>query len=275
MSAAPTGVAVVTGASAGIGAATARALAARGWRCVLVARREEQLRALAGEIDGEVEACDIGDREAVEAATARVLERHPRVGLLVSNAGVLARGTAVDVDLDLLERALRVNYLGGVWSVRGLLPGLREAAAAGGAHIVNVVSIGGAIVFPPAAAYSASKHAQLAFSRSLRASLRGSGIDVHTILPGFVVTEGFPHPKLFGTRLGRRFVVGPEEVARAILSSLDRGRAEVVVPWFPYRLGAIAQGLAPTTTARMLGRARYPRDEHEPPAGEAPGRAAG
>ena len=73
----------------------------------------------------------------------------------------------------------------------------------GRAHVVNIASIGGAIVFTPAAPYSASKHAQVAFSRSLRAALRGSGIEVHTILPGFVTTPGFPHPKVFATRLGR------------------------------------------------------------------------
>jgi uncharacterized protein len=251
------GVAVVTGASSGIGAATARLLADRGWRCVLLARREEPLRALAGEIDGEVEVCDVSDRSAVDETARRVLERHPAVRLLVNNAGFLARGTFVDVDLDLAEQALRVNYLGGVWTTRSLLPGLRAAASDGAAHVVNVASIGGTIAFAPASPYSASKHAQLAFSRSLRAALHGTGIEVHTVLPGFVTTPGFPHPTVFGTRLGRRFVVGPEQTARAIVAAVERGRGEVVVPWFPYRLGAIAQALLPTLTARVLARAHY------------------
>ncbi len=120
--------------------------------------------------------------------------------------------------VELVERAWAVNYLGGVWMTRGLLDGLREAARASGrAHIVTIASIGGSIVFSPAAAYSASKHAQVAFSRSLAAALRGSGIEVHTILPGFVTTPGFPHPTVFGTRLGRHFVVGPDRVAGEIL----------------------------------------------------------
>lgn len=251
---------MVTGASSGIGEATARLLTDRGWRCVLVARRHDVLEELAAEIGGEAEACDVADRAAVDATAARILERHPVVHLLANNAGFLARGTFVDVDLDLVERAMRVNYLGGVWTTRAFLPGLRRAAAAGGAHIVNVVSIGGAIVFAPAGAYSASKHAQLAFSRSLRAVLSGSGIDVHTILPGFVTTPGFPHPSLFRSWLGRRFVVGPDETAKAILSAVERGRAEVVVPWFPYRLGAMAQAVFPTLTARVLAGADYPDD---------------
>ncbi|MDX6412527.1 MAG: hypothetical protein QOE91_2043, partial [Gaiellaceae bacterium] len=85
-------VAVVTGASSGIGAAIARRLAADGWHCVLMARREEQLRQLAGEIGGDVEVCDVSDRAAVDAAAARVRERHPAIGLLVNNAGIGARG---------------------------------------------------------------------------------------------------------------------------------------------------------------------------------------
>ncbi len=263
MSETPTaGVAVVTGASSGIGEATARRLAQRGWRCVLVARRAERLAVIADEIGGETEACDVSDREAVDAAAARILERHPSVRLLVNNAGFLARGTFVDVDLSLVEESMRVNYLGGVWVTRALLPGLRAAAAnGGGAHVVNVASIGGTIAFAPASAYSASKHAQVAFSRSLRAALHGTGIDVHTILPGFVTTEGFPHPNVFRTRLGRRFVVGPDETARAVVRSVERGRGEVVVPWFPYRFGAIAQALFPTLTARVLSSAVYPDEE--------------
>ncbi len=113
-------------------------------------------------------------------------------------------------------------------------------------------------MFTPAAPYSASKHAQVAFSRSLRAALRGSGVEVHTILPGFVTTPGFPHPKLFGTRLGQLFVVGPDHVAKKVLSAIEHRKAEVVVPWFPYRFGSIAQALAPTLTARVLRNAEYP-----------------
>lgn len=251
-------IAVITGASSGIGEATARLLAKRGWRCVLVARREEILRELAAETGSEYEVCDVADRAAVEGMSARVLERHPSVHLLVNGAGILVRGDFLETPLELIERGLAVNYLGGVWLTRGLLPGLREAADVDGrAHVVNIASIGGAIVFTPAAPYSASKHAQVAFSRSLRAALRGSGIEVHTILPGFVTTPGFPHPKVFATRLGRLFVVGPERVATDILSAVERGRAEVVIPWFPYRLGAIAQAVAPTLTARVLRDAEY------------------
>jgi short-subunit dehydrogenase len=254
-------VAVVTGASSGIGEETARLLARKGWHCVLVARREDELRRLASELGGEFEICDVADRAAVAATTARILERHPCVDLLVNSAGILVRGSFVDAPLELVERALAVNYLGCVWMTRGLLDGIRAAARTSGrAHVATIASIGGAIVFTPAAPYSASKHAQVAFSRSLRASLRGSGVEVHTILPGFVTTPGFPHPKIFSTPLGRPFVVGPERVAREVLSAIEHAKAEVIVPWFPYGLGAIAQAVLPKTTARVLKHFDYPDD---------------
>jgi uncharacterized protein len=243
-------IAVVTGASSGIGEATARLLSARGWRCVLVARREQQLRDLAQELDGEFEVCDVGDREAVETTAARILDRHPVVHLLVNNAGIPARAPLDEVDLDLVERVARVNYLGGVWTTRALLPGLRGAAA-GGAHVVNVVSVAGALAFSPSGAYSAAKHAQLAFSRSLRVTLLGSGIAVHTILPGYVQTEGFPQSSLLRHPVLRRIVAQPDDIGRAILKAIERGRREVVVPWFPYRPAVALYGVAPRLLARL------------------------
>lgn len=253
-------IAVVTGASSGIGEATARRLAASGWHCVLVARREDRLRALAGEIGGEVEPCDIGDHAAIDALATRVLERHPAVALLVNNAGMPARGTYLKVDPELVERVMRVNYLGGVWCARAFMPGLEAAARVDRAHIVNVVSVAGTVSFAPAGAYAASKHAQLAFSRSLAAALRGSGIAVHSVLPGFVETEGFPQQNVLRSGLLRRFVIEPDDVARTILRAIEKGRQESVVPWFPYRLVGIAQAVAPRLVGRLAGMSDYKSD---------------
>ena len=250
-------IAIVTGASSGIGEATARLLARNGWHCVLVARREDRLQALSGELDAEVELCDVGDREAVEAMAARVLERHPAIHLLVNNAGMPARGTFLAVDADLVRRVMEVNYLGGVWCTRALLPGLRWAAPSGGSHVVNVVSVAGTVAFAPAGAYAASKHAQLAFSRSLAAALRGTGIAVHAVLPGFVETEGFPQKGVLRSRLLGRFVIQPPRVAEAIVGAVEKGKGEVTVPWFPYRLVSIAQVLAPGLVGRFSGMSDY------------------
>jgi uncharacterized protein len=253
-------VAVVTGASSGIGEATARLLAERGWRCVLVARREDRLRALADEIGGEVELCDVADRDAVEALAARVLERHPAVHLLVNNAGMPARGTYLAVDLDLVRRVIEVNYLGGVWCTRALLSGLRAAADDGGAHVVNLVSVAGTAAFAPAGAYAASKHAQLAFSRSLAAALRGTGIHVHAVLPGFVETEGFPQKGVLKSRMLGRFVIQPPRVAQAVVDAIEKGKAEVTVPWFPYRPISVLQAVAPRLIGRFSGMSDYRPD---------------
>ncbi len=257
-------VAVVTGASSGIGEATARELSRRGWRCVLLARRADRLESLAGEIGGEWELCDVSDREQVNEVAARVLERHPAVGLLMNNAGMPARGSFLEIDPELVERVIDVNYLGGVWCLRAFLPGLRNAARAGsggagsgGAHVVNLVSVAGTVAFAPAGAYASSKHAQLAFSRSSAALLRGTGISVLTVMPGFVETEGFPQHSVLSSRVLRRFVIEPDEVATKIVDAVAKGKREITVPWFPYRLVAIAQALLPTVFVRFVGASGY------------------
>src|SRR5712692_9987987 len=156
-------LAVVTGASSGIGEATTRELARGGWTCVLLARREDRLRVLAEEVGGEYEVCDVSDRAAVDAVAARVRERHPQIKLLMNNAGASARTNFLAGDPERIEQVMRTNYLGGVWCLRGFLPALEAGAPS---HVVNVVSVAGLVAFPPSGPYSASKHAQLAFSRA-------------------------------------------------------------------------------------------------------------
>lgn len=243
-------VAVVTGASSGIGAEIARALAGAGWRCVLVARREERLRELADETGGEVEVCDVSDRQAVDALAARVLERHPRIGLLVNNAGIPGRATFLDGDPVAIEGVIRTNYLGGVWCLRAFLPGLEAAAPS---DVVNIVSVAGEVAIPPSGPYAASKHAQLAFSRAVAAQLRRRRIRVHTVKPGFVETEGFPQTWL--PKPAQRLVIGPKPVAEHVLASIRRGRGETSVPRY-YGLVGPLQSLIPNTFARALGFSR-------------------
>jgi uncharacterized protein len=250
-------VAVITGASSGIGEATAHELAKKGWLCVLLARRAERLQLLAEEIGGEWEVCDVRNRAQVDEAAARVLSRHSAVALLVNNAGVPGRGTFVSTSPETVERVIETNYLGGVWCTRAFLPGLREAATTGRAHVVNVVSVAGTIAFAPAGPYAAAKHAQLAFSRSLAATLRTEGIRVHTLLPGFVETEGFTPRSNLRSGLMRRFVLDADDVGRAIVKAVERGRNEMTVPWFPYRPVSVFQALFPGVLARFVGSYGY------------------
>jgi NAD(P)-dependent dehydrogenase (short-subunit alcohol dehydrogenase family) len=239
-------VAVVTGGSSGIGAAAARTLTDRGWSCVLIARGEERLRAVAEELGAEWECCDVGDRSAVDAAAAAIRTRHPEIALLVNGAGIPGRRGFLRADPELIENVTRTNYLGGVWCLRAFLPALEAGAPS---HLVNVVSVAGTVSAGSSGPYTASKHAQLAFSRAVRAELRPRGIRVHTILPGFVETPGFPQRSRFSSRLWQAVVIDPGEVAERIVSAVERDRAEVFVPRY-YRIATLAQAVAPGLVAR-------------------------
>jgi NAD(P)-dependent dehydrogenase (short-subunit alcohol dehydrogenase family) len=246
-------VAVVTGASSGIGEATVRELARRGWHCVLVARRQERLEPLAADVGGEFELCDVAERDEVERMAAAVLARHPRIDLLVNNAGIPGRADFFALEPERIEAVLRTNYLGSVWCARAFERGLQA-----GAHVVNVVSVAGTVAFAPAGPYAASKHAQLAFSRSLAGLLAPRGVQVHTVLPGFVETEGFPQRAVLQSAIFRRTVIRPALVAERIADAVESGKRELFVPRW-YRLFAVAQALFPGLVARLVARSGYRR----------------
>jgi NAD(P)-dependent dehydrogenase (short-subunit alcohol dehydrogenase family) len=231
-------VAVVTGASSGIGAELCRTLRARGWRVVGLSRRP------APEAD-EHEECDVSDRAAVGAVAARVLERHPRVDLLVNNAGIPGRTRFLDAPPELVEAITGTNYLGSVGTLGAFLPGLVP-----GSHVVNVVSVAGTVADGP---YSAAKHAQLAFSRAVAYELGRRGISVLTVNPGYVETPGFPQRGRLG--LFDRLAVDPPFVVGRILDAIERDRREIFVPRW-YRPFAWLQALLPGTIARARGRVR-------------------
>jgi NAD(P)-dependent dehydrogenase (short-subunit alcohol dehydrogenase family) len=221
-----------------------RALQARGTHVIGLSRRPSEA--------DEHEEVDVADRDAIEAAAARVLERHPRVDLLVNNAGVGARTDYLDADPDVVERVMRVNYLGSYWTTRAFLPALAD-----GSHVVNVVSVAGTVAMGP---YSASKHAQLALSRSLAVELAGRGIHVHTVNPGFVETPGFPQRGARLGPIGSRLVVDPPFVVERLLDAVDKDKREIVVPRW-YRVASWAQALAPglVASARARTSRRPPR----------------
>ena len=236
----------MTGASSGLGAELARVLARRGWHCVLLARREQLLRELAAATDGEYEVCDVAEREQVDAVAARVLDRHPQIGLVVNNAGIAAgRADFLTIEPEVLERVFDVNFFAGVWVTRAFMPGLEAAAPS---HLVNMVSVAGTMAVGP---YSASKHAQIAFSRTLASQLRPRRIRVLTVKPGYVETEGFPQRSRMGP-IARRFVVDPPFVAARIAKAIESGRAELTVPRW-YWFGSAAQALAPGLLSRFVG----------------------
>ncbi len=247
-------VGVITGASSGIGTAIARRLHQR-YRLVLMARREERLRALADELDGEVEVCDVSKRDEVEATARRVLERHPAIALLVNSAGIPGRAGFTEIDPERIELLIRTHYLGSVWCLRAFLQGLEAAEEA---HVVNIVSIAGTLAFPPSGPYSASKHAQLAFSRATAAELAPRGVNVLTVNPGFVETEGFPQRTALRSPFFRRVIVGPERVADHVAAAIEARKVETYVPG-GYRLASLAGALFPGLVARLAARSGYKR----------------
>jgi uncharacterized protein len=222
---------------------------------VLVARGRERLEDVAAETGSEAEVCDVSDRGAVHALAARIAERHASVGLLVNNAGIPARGGFLAVPEELVEEVVRIDYLGGVWCLRAFLRLLERGSPS---HLVNVVSVAGTVAFGPSGPYAAAKHAQIAFSRNVTAELAGRGIQVHTVCPGPVETDGFPQQRLLETAWGRRIVVHPQRVANAILDAVEHGRPETFVPP-AFRLAAAVAGVAPGTLTRLAVRRKARR----------------
>jgi uncharacterized protein len=247
----PVRIAVITGGSSGIGAATARALTRRGWRCVLLARERERLERVAKELGAEAELCDVADRAQVQDVAARVGERHEAIHLLVNNAGYTKRTGFLESTPEEIEGVVRTNYLGGVWALRSFLP-LLEAGKP--ADVVNVASVAGTVAHGASGPYAATKHAQLAFSRATTPELAARGIRVHTVNPGPVETPGFPQRQLLEHRFLRHVVLTPEQVAEAIVKAVERNRTEIILPRY-LRVAGAAQALAPATLARMLRRA--------------------
>jgi uncharacterized protein len=230
-------VAVVTGASSGIGAELCRQLAAGGWHVVGLSRRPAP--------DAhEHEACDVSDHQAVAEVAARVLERHPRIDLLVNNAGIKGPRLFVGADPAVLETHLRTNYLGAVWCLNAFLSGLER-----GSHVVNMVSVAGTVAYGP---YSATKHALLAFSRTIAVELAELGISVHTINPGFVETPGFPQEGRFPFPW-RYLLAYPPLVVRRTLRAIEFDQREITVPRW-YAPASWTQALVPGVVARVLAR---------------------
>lgn len=175
--------AVITGASSGIGAATARALAGEGYRTILGARRLDRLEGLAGEIDGEAVALDVTDPASVESFAASV----GTCDVLVNNAGgALGLEPIAEADEEKWLTMYESNVMGQMRMTRALLPRLIES---GDGHVVGVTSIAAIEPYLGGAGYNAAKHAQRAMLRVLRQELLGQPVRVTEVAPGMVETE--------------------------------------------------------------------------------------
>jgi short-subunit dehydrogenase len=245
-------VAVVTGASTGIGRATAIRLSRDpGSELVLVARREELLRELAESLPCRATyvAVDLTEENAPRCVRSHLEAEHGgKLHLLVNNAGAAWRASFAEGGYANVHRHLELNFDAVVRLTEALLPLLRASAPSA---IVNVASTAGRVSRSRTGAYSASKFALIGWSDSLYAEELPGGVHVGLVLPGFIKTEGFPATELRGKALTRWIVSKPEKVAEAIYECGPGGRAERYVPR-PSALAAISRILLPALTRRVL-----------------------
>jgi uncharacterized protein len=246
------GVALVTGASTGIGKATAIRLAREpGTELVLVARREELLRELAESLPCRATyvAVDLTDEDAPRRIRTHLEAEHGgSLHLLVNNAGAAWRAEFAEGGYDNVRRHMELNFDAVVRLTGELLPMLRKTAPSA---IVNLASTAGRVSRARTGAYSASKFALIGWSDSLYAEEKPRGVHVGLVMPGFIRTEGFPATELREKALTRWIVSEPEKVAEAIYECGPGGRAERYVPR-PYGLAAIARILFPSLTRRVF-----------------------
>jgi short-subunit dehydrogenase len=236
---------LLTGASGGLGQAIARALAGRGARLVLTARRAEVLDALAAETGGRALPCDLADRAALE----RLVADAGPVDVLVANAGLPASGGIWSFSVEQIDRALDVNLRAPMVLARLLSDGMAER---GGGQIVFVSSLSGKAGTPKTSVYAATKFGLRGFAFCLRDDLRSTGVGVSVISPGLIreagmyAESGAPPPP--GVGMGR-----PEQVGAAVVKAIERDRREITVA--PLRQRVLAQIAinAPELSGRVAG----------------------
>jgi dehydrogenase/reductase SDR family member 7B len=253
----------ITGASSGIGEATARAFAHEGARLVLSSRRADELervrRSCARPDDHIVAALDLSRSDTFQGVVSEVIARCGRIDILINNGGVSQRALATDAT-EAVERALmEVNYFGPVALTKAVLPSMRARRAG---HIVVVSSVMGYIGTPARSTYAAAKHALHGYFDSLRAELWREHIDITLVCPGYVQTavsdnavgpRGEKHGRTDGTHMSG---ISPEKCASAIVRGVARRQDEVYVGGWEVS-GIYVKRFAPWLLARIVRKMKF------------------
>lgn len=234
---------LITGATGGIGAALVRAAAARGASVVLTGRQADVLSDLAAQVGGRTIVSDLAEPGA---AAALAQEAGP-VDVLVANAALPASGAVLEFAPEEIDRALRVNLAAPIHLARALAPRMVDRRAG---HLVFISSLSGKAATPGSAIYSATKFGLRGFAAGLRQDLRGTGVGVSVVFPGFVSDAGMFHDS--GVKLPSTVrTVTPQDVAEATFRAVERDAGEVDVAPLALRLGAAFSGLFPETAAKL------------------------
>jgi short-subunit dehydrogenase len=237
---------LLTGATGGIGHATARAVASRGGRLLVSGRRAEVLEPLAAELGARALPCDLADPAGLDRLVAEAGE----VDVLIANAALPASGALDTFTVEEIDRALAVNLRAPMILARRLG---EPMAARGAGHLVFMSSISGKVASHGSAVYSATKFGLRGFALGLREDLRARGVGVSTVFPGFIRDAGMFHeadvrlPGYVGTKT-------PQHVAEAVIGAIEHNRAEVDVAPLGVRAGAAVAGIAPQLSARLQRR---------------------
>lgn len=239
-------VAIITGASSGIGAALARVLAAKGYQVGLLARRAERLDALKSELGdcAAVAQADVSQRHQVVAAIHQLADRLGPVDLLIANAGVGHHTNLEPCNVEEIEEVIRVNLLGVVYAIEAVLPAMLQRH---GGHLAAVSSLAAYKGMPGESAYCASKAAVSAFMEGLRIQLRDRGVWVTTICPGFIKSE-----MTAGHRFHMPFLLETDDAARRICRALERHVKVFDFPWQTAFLMKLTRWLPDRLIARLV-----------------------
>lgn len=247
----------LTGASSGLGEALARHYARAGATLGLVARRTDRLEALQRQVPGthSLYPCDVTDARALRAAAGAFIATHGAPDLVIGNAGI-SHGNLTDVegDVEVFREILDVNVLGLVNTFAPFMAAMRARRAG---RLVGIASVAGYRGLPGATAYSASKAAAIRYLEGLRVELRGSGVGVTTICPGYVATEMTAR-----NRYPMPFLLQADDAAARFARAIAAGRSHAVIPWQMAIVARLLLLLPPAVYDRLAVKAgRKPRKD--------------